>query len=772
MYSARRNERSPDDPKHDRSAAEPPLPVPGKRTLTEQLTGPAGREAAPGPSAPAGRAASPGPGHPVGGARPSLDALFGARGAGADGGGPGRLPAELDARMSRAFGSDFSHVRVHTDSAEAPALGARAFTRGSELHFAPGQWSPDTERGQQLIGHELAHVVQQAQGRVAAPQAKPGDLGLAASPAARASVNADAALEAEADALGARAARGEVVAHAGVAPRGGAGYAVQRFKDPVSEEDVDIDSLGRDAVEKYLDLIQNKELKVTADEFRRLSLRRKAYMTDRAMIGEANRQGMNAANAGTGPSYLHNVGNEQRAELVQQGIEPSLGYADPTYFERESKFTWRAKPRVSAAAAIRAFLRPGTVTIAECQTVLQAVFYHTVLRAVGDARFDAVLGEADRETAKEARLLLQMDFTGKNPLGNLLEPLLDGAPVSLDRDHPHAMSGGPSDHLGLDREERGHLTKDRDGGLVSGPDHRPVKLGGWYYMKNHEFYTERHKGGLWAGENALYVGRDPEGHQVFSGFGLANRTEEQMAAAMATETNRPPSAERAAQLFKQGKFGLALPVLGSISSVDQMTLTDEMVGIIDDLWRAEHKDDPHSANPGIAKQRFKTLLGAMELPGPVTAADILTQQRLGEMAQGIGAEQNEQNRQLKLRGLTLSWETGEHPSGAACAIVEAETSKPSVRVPCSDLIKYYAEQYGLEYLAADMQSAFRVLNEGVPDNIDMAKKKTYKYYFPLPSVFIKRVATASGFQMLGGKNLSPDKIKQVFGVDTLFEGEL
>lgn len=113
--------------------------------------------------------------------------------------GGAALPAAVQAKMSKAFATDFSSVRVH-EGPQAQAVGALAYTQGNDLFFAPGQYDPHSEKGQELIGHELAHTVQQAQGRVAAPaQAKGGG------PA----INADASLEREADEMGARAARGE-----------------------------------------------------------------------------------------------------------------------------------------------------------------------------------------------------------------------------------------------------------------------------------------------------------------------------------------------------------------------------------------------------------------------------------------------------------------------------------------------------------------------------------------------------------------------------------
>ena len=99
------------------------------------------------------------------------------------------LPRDVQAKMEAALGANFSDVRVHVGP-EASAIGAIAFTWGSDLHFAPGQYSPHTPHGQFLLGHELAHVIQQRAGRVVNPFGS----GVA--------VVQDQALEAEADRLG------------------------------------------------------------------------------------------------------------------------------------------------------------------------------------------------------------------------------------------------------------------------------------------------------------------------------------------------------------------------------------------------------------------------------------------------------------------------------------------------------------------------------------------------------------------------------------------
>jgi hypothetical protein len=111
------------------------------------------------------------------------------------------LPDAVRGKMEAALRADFSNVRVHTGP-QADRIGAIAFTVGSDIYFAPGRYQPETLQGQQLLGHELAHVVQQRAGRVRNPLGS----GLA--------VVQDYALEAEADRMGQRAAahRQQVVA--------------------------------------------------------------------------------------------------------------------------------------------------------------------------------------------------------------------------------------------------------------------------------------------------------------------------------------------------------------------------------------------------------------------------------------------------------------------------------------------------------------------------------------------------------------------------------
>jgi hypothetical protein len=89
----------------------------------------------------------------------------------------GGAPLDLDVRrrMEAGFGRDLpADIRVHTDQRAdrlAAQMGAVAFTHGSDIHFSAGAYAPDTAGGQQLLAHELTHVVQQ-RGSVVAPSAQ------------------------------------------------------------------------------------------------------------------------------------------------------------------------------------------------------------------------------------------------------------------------------------------------------------------------------------------------------------------------------------------------------------------------------------------------------------------------------------------------------------------------------------------------------------------------------------------------------------------------
>jgi hypothetical protein len=118
------------------------------------------------------------------------------------------LEESVRARMERRFGVDFGAVRIHPDATAAEsarAIGAAAYTVGRDIMFGAGRYQPHSGAGQQLLAHELAHVVQQSRGGSASPDA-----------------------EARADQAAEQAAQGRLVSTQGL---GGAPLALQANPD-------------------------------------------------------------------------------------------------------------------------------------------------------------------------------------------------------------------------------------------------------------------------------------------------------------------------------------------------------------------------------------------------------------------------------------------------------------------------------------------------------------------------------------------------------------
>lgn len=88
--------------------------------------------------------------------------------------------------MEQRFGADFNGVRVHADNEAdrlSRAIQARAFTHGSHVYFARGEYRPHSETGRHTLAHELTHVIQQggaSQSGLSAPAERKTKTGVSA----------------------------------------------------------------------------------------------------------------------------------------------------------------------------------------------------------------------------------------------------------------------------------------------------------------------------------------------------------------------------------------------------------------------------------------------------------------------------------------------------------------------------------------------------------------------------------------------------------------
>ncbi|MEL6130535.1 MAG: DUF4157 domain-containing protein [Cyanobacteria bacterium J06554_6] len=78
--------------------------------------------------------------------------------------GGNTMEPNVQAQMESAMGADFSRVKVHTDAHAdqlSRSIQAKAFTTGNDVFFKQGAYNPGSRGGQELLAHELTHVVQQ-----------------------------------------------------------------------------------------------------------------------------------------------------------------------------------------------------------------------------------------------------------------------------------------------------------------------------------------------------------------------------------------------------------------------------------------------------------------------------------------------------------------------------------------------------------------------------------------------------------------------------------
>ena len=102
------------------------------------------------------------------------------------------LDQATSARFQSAFGHDFSTVRLHVDdraAASAASVSARAYTVGTHVVFGRGEYTPTSAAGLRLLGHELAHVVQQSRSSASSSAAETATTEASADTAAHAAVS-------------------------------------------------------------------------------------------------------------------------------------------------------------------------------------------------------------------------------------------------------------------------------------------------------------------------------------------------------------------------------------------------------------------------------------------------------------------------------------------------------------------------------------------------------------------------------------------------------
>jgi peptidoglycan hydrolase-like protein with peptidoglycan-binding domain len=225
-------------------------------------------------------------------------------------------------------------------------------------------------------------------------------------------------------------------------------------------------------------------------------------------LGKKVVEGMKAVNdpstftATSGVWYAYNYFAEHQTDPDAYPWDEKWrrGYAPPEYWEWKGFMHWVLKPNKSASEAIKAWLHG--LTIAECLTTIIAIELNTLRQAIGDSEFDNRYGSSDVSRPATDRLVIR--------------PKREETSLRQKMKFPMSEPGADAGVFGK----------------------RNVKVGDWVYFFNHPKYLLKHPGGAWQGENAVYVGDNKAGKQLFTGLGAAGKDEDAMLDEMVEAYNR------------------------------------------------------------------------------------------------------------------------------------------------------------------------------------------------------------------------------------------
>lgn len=212
------------------------------------------------------------------------------------------LAKETREKFEAGFGHDFSTVRVHADNesaAQAREAAAQAFTIGSDVHFAAGRYQPQSEQGQDLLAHELAHVVQQSRGGIA------GDA------------------EQRADAAVARIHQGETVSPAAL---GGAPVSVQAKPDETADKPADPPSKAdANMLSESIDKFGHNSATLTGKHNKSITALAAAIAARLAIVANGRATIMIAGHTDTSGDEKYNKDlGQKRADAAKATLEAAL----------------------------------------------------------------------------------------------------------------------------------------------------------------------------------------------------------------------------------------------------------------------------------------------------------------------------------------------------------------------------------------------------------------------------------------------------------------
>jgi hypothetical protein len=81
------------------------------------------------------------------------------------------LSSDVTGPLQKEFPNEnFANILIHEDIPEY--IDRESFSLGDNIHFKPGKYHPSHHVGQELLGHEIAHVLQERMAKAKQEKAK------------------------------------------------------------------------------------------------------------------------------------------------------------------------------------------------------------------------------------------------------------------------------------------------------------------------------------------------------------------------------------------------------------------------------------------------------------------------------------------------------------------------------------------------------------------------------------------------------------------------
>jgi hypothetical protein len=313
--------------------------------------------------------------------------------------------------MEARFGDDFAEVRVFDGGQGGATAVSRAWTSGTDIIFAPGEFRPHTAPGRALLAHELAHVIQQrgatgsppADGRLNPSLERQAEHGAAA-------VAAGKAVPPLSRGVGRRTQREERKGPLSVVPELGETDKTRRWFDPVEKVQKPVWNpeqgyAKNPSTRELTSLLRNGRI---AEGFDNGQFMYVVDKDDRIHLGKRLQEPGTAAGRATGMPHPTLVGGKDPVVVAAGEVEIRGG----RIFKIDNQSGHFQPGRTTLRASARAFLKLPTTTFHK-DFGMESVHYEAGVRSVKPFRSVQMLKLGYRDLKSALRTLRPQAIRGR-----------------------------------------------------------------------------------------------------------------------------------------------------------------------------------------------------------------------------------------------------------------------------------------------------------------------------------------------------------------------